>query len=203
MRLVREEFGKGNDFCQKITYRARRNPEDILQDFRNSYFPRIAVTVDMIATGTDVRAIEILLFMRQVRSRGYFEQMRGRGTRIINSDELQAVTADAGHKTHFVLDRCRGPDRSGHDRAASEPRSASGHDALSKSCWKRSPTVQCDAETVSSHGQPALPFAAALERPGDEQLDRRYHWRMAARCPDIIHTFAGGVGRVTRSVGSS
>ncbi len=103
VRIVREEFGKGNDFCQKITYRARRNPEDILQDFRNSYHPRIAVTVDMIATGTDVRPIEILLFMRQVRSRGYFEQMRGRGTRVIQPDELQAVTRDARHKTHFVL----------------------------------------------------------------------------------------------------
>ncbi len=103
VRIVREEFGKGNDFCQKITYRAQRSPEDILQDFRNSYNPRIAVTVDMIATGTDVRAIEILLFMRQVRSRGYFEQMRGRGTRVIQPDELQAVTADARHKTHFVL----------------------------------------------------------------------------------------------------
>ncbi|MCL4263899.1 MAG: DEAD/DEAH box helicase family protein [Anaerolineae bacterium] len=103
VRIVREEFDKGNDFCQKITYRASRNPEDILQDFRNSYDPRIAVTVDMIATGTDVRAIEILLFMRQVRSRGYFEQMRGRGTRVIQSDELQSVTANARHKTHFVL----------------------------------------------------------------------------------------------------
>jgi type I restriction enzyme, R subunit len=103
VRIVREEFGKGNDFCQKITYKASRNPEDILQDFRNSYFPRMAVTVDMIATGTDVRAIEILLFMRQVRSRGYFEQMRGRGTRVIQPDELQAVTSDARHKTHFVL----------------------------------------------------------------------------------------------------
>ncbi len=103
VRIAREEFGKGNDFCQKITYRARRNPEDILQDFRNSYHPRIAVTVDMIATGTDVRPIEILLFMRQVRSRGYFEQMRGRGTRVIQPDELQAVTRDARHKTHFVL----------------------------------------------------------------------------------------------------
>jgi type I restriction enzyme, R subunit len=103
VRIAREEFGQGNDFCQKITYRAQRNPEDILQDFRNSYHPRIAVTVDMIATGTDVRAIEILLFMRQVRSRGYFEQMRGRGTRIIKTDELQAVTRDAETKDHFIL----------------------------------------------------------------------------------------------------
>ena len=103
VRLMREEFGKGNDFCQKITYRAKRNPEDILQDFRNSYHPRVAVTVDMIATGTDVRAIEILLFMRQVRSRGYFEQMRGRGTRVISETELTGVTSDAKAKTHFIL----------------------------------------------------------------------------------------------------
>jgi type I restriction enzyme R subunit len=103
VRIAREVFGRGNDFCQKITYRAQRNPEDILSDFRNSYDPRIAVTVDMIATGTDVKPIEMLVFMRQVRSRGYFEQMRGRGTRVIPTDELQSVTRDAPHKTHFVL----------------------------------------------------------------------------------------------------
>ncbi len=103
VRIIREEFGKGNDFCQKITYRAEGRPEDLLQNFRNSYNPRIAVTVDMIATGVDVRAIEILLFLRLVKSRGYFEQMRGRGTRIVQEDELQAVTRDAAHKTHFVL----------------------------------------------------------------------------------------------------
>lgn len=103
VRIVREEFGKGNDFCQKVTYKAERNPDDILQDFRNSYHPRIAVTVDMIATGTDVKPIEVLIFMRQVRSRGYFEQMRGRGTRVIGADELQAVTRDADAKTHFVM----------------------------------------------------------------------------------------------------
>ncbi len=103
VRVVREEFGKGNDFCQKITYRAQRNPEDILKEFRNSYHPRIAVTVDMIATGTDVKPIEVLLFMRQVRSRGYYEQMRGRATRVISPTDLQAATSDAAHKTHFVL----------------------------------------------------------------------------------------------------
>ena len=103
VRIVREEFGKGNDFCQKITYRAQRNPEEILKDFRNSYHPRVAVTVDMIATGIDVKPIEMLVFMRQVRSRGYFEQMRGRGTRIIGTDDLRSVTSDAAHKTHFVL----------------------------------------------------------------------------------------------------
>ena len=139
VRIVREEFGKGNDFCQKITYRAQRNPEDILQDFRNSYFPRIAVTVDMIATGTDVRAIEILLFMRQVRSRGYFEQMRGRGTRVISRDELQAVTRDARAQEPFCPRRRRGPDRGGDDRPppALERKRAVPLEKLLEDCLRR------------------------------------------------------------------
>ena len=83
VHIVREEFGKGNDFCKKITYRvpaANRRPH---RQFRNCYFPRIAVTVDMIATGTDIKPLECLLFLRDVRSRVLFEQMKGRGTRII------------------------------------------------------------------------------------------------------------------------
>jgi type I restriction enzyme R subunit len=104
--LVREEFGKGNEFAAKITYRSAaqgNKPEDVLASFRNSYFPRIAVTVDMIATGTDVKPLECVFFMRSVRSRGFFEQMRGRGVRIINDTDLQAVTPDAKHKDRFVL----------------------------------------------------------------------------------------------------
>ncbi len=103
VRIVREEFGKGNEFCQKVTYKATRKPEEIIAAFRNSYNPRIAVTVDMIATGTDVKPIEILLFMRQVRSANYFEQMIGRGTRVISETDLQAATPDAARKTHFVI----------------------------------------------------------------------------------------------------
>jgi type I restriction enzyme R subunit len=104
VRIAREEFGKGNDFCQKITYKVTGvKPEELIAAFRNSYNPRIAVTVDMIATGTDVKPLEILLFMRQVQSRGLFEQMLGRGTRVISATDLQAVTPDAGEKTHFVL----------------------------------------------------------------------------------------------------
>lgn len=103
VRTVREEFGKGNEFCQKVTYKAVGKPEDIIAAFRNSYNPRIAVTVDMIATGTDVKPIEILLFMRQVQSANYFEQMIGRGTRVISQTDLQAATPDAERKTHFVI----------------------------------------------------------------------------------------------------
>jgi type I restriction enzyme R subunit len=104
VKIVREEFGKGNEFCQKITSKTTgKKPEDLLADFRNSYFPRVAVTVDMIATGTDVRPLECLLFMRNIRSLPYFEQMKGRGCRVIDPDSLRSVTPDAKAKTHFVI----------------------------------------------------------------------------------------------------
>ena len=104
VRIMREEFGKGNDFCQKITSKSTgKKPDELLSEFRNSYFPRVAVTVDMIATGTDVKPLECLIFMRNIRSLGYFEQMKGRGCRVVDSDVLQSVTPDAKHKTHFVI----------------------------------------------------------------------------------------------------
>jgi type I restriction enzyme R subunit len=104
VKIVREEFGKGNDFAQKITYRTTgAKPEDLISAFRNSYNPRIVVTVDMIATGTDIKAVEVVFFMRSVKSRAYFEQMKGRGVRVINDNDLQAVTPDAVTKDHFVI----------------------------------------------------------------------------------------------------
>jgi type I restriction enzyme R subunit len=128
VEVVREEFGKGNDFCQKITYRTGMvrvvtkqvapdgteteetsyqsggvSAEQRLSEFRNSYNPRIVVTVDMIATGTDVRPLEIVFFMREVKSRNLFEQMKGRGARVIEANELRGVTSDAAAKTRFVM----------------------------------------------------------------------------------------------------
>lgn len=103
VQIVREEFGEGNEFCQKITCQAEK-PDTILSSFRNDYYPRIAVTVDMIATGTDVKPIECLVFMRDVRSRNYFEQMKGRGTRTLSKEDLQKVTPSATeNKDHFVI----------------------------------------------------------------------------------------------------
>ncbi len=103
IQIVREEFGEGNEFCKKVTY-ATENPESVLSSFRNDYYPRIAVTVDMIATGTDVKPIECLIFMRDVRSKNYFEQMKGRGTRTLGKDDLQKVTPSATeNKDHFVI----------------------------------------------------------------------------------------------------
>ncbi|MGO4881796.1 MAG: type I restriction-modification enzyme R subunit C-terminal domain-containing protein [Bryobacteraceae bacterium] len=128
VKIVREEFGKGNEFCQKITYRTGKvcvskqvkredgteetvtewvdagdKPDGILNFFRTTYNPRIVVTVDMIATGTDVRPLEILFFLRDVRSLNYFEQMKGRGVRTLSVDELRGVTPDAQAKERFVI----------------------------------------------------------------------------------------------------
>ncbi len=104
IQTVREEFAEGNQFCKKITYKTDEDPKSVLAQFRNDYYPRIAVTVDMIATGTDVKPLECLLFMRDVRSRNYFEQMKGRGTRTVEHDDLKKVSPSAvSGKTHYVI----------------------------------------------------------------------------------------------------
>jgi type I restriction enzyme R subunit len=110
VEIVRDEFGRGNAFCQKITYKVTTsNPRDLIQAFRNQYEPRIAVTVDMVATGTDIKPIEIVMFMRAVKSRVLFEQMKGRGVRIIDPNDLRAVSGpEAVAKTHFVIVDCVG-----------------------------------------------------------------------------------------------
>ncbi len=100
--LVREVFGKGNDFAAKITYNAK-DPKGHLQAFRTSPTLRVAVTVDMIATGTDVKPLECVFFLRDVRSAQYFEQMKGRGARTIATADFQSVTPDAADKTRFVI----------------------------------------------------------------------------------------------------
>ena len=101
---MREEFNEGNAFCKKITYNADEDPKSVLSQFRNDYYPRIAVTVDMIATGTDVKPLECLIFLRDVKSKNYFEQMKGRGTRVISLDDLRKVTPSARYtKDHFVI----------------------------------------------------------------------------------------------------
>ena len=110
VRIVREEFGKGNDFCQKITYKTTGDtPENLLAMFRTATNPRIVVTVDMIATGTDVKPLEIVMFMRAVKSRNFFEQMKGRGVRVVDPTTLRNVSGeDATSKTHFVIVDCVG-----------------------------------------------------------------------------------------------
>ena len=104
IQIVREEFAESNEFCKKITYKSLEDPKSILTSFRNDYYPRISVTVDMIATGTDVKPIECIIFMRDVKSKNYFEQMKGRGTRTLLKDDLRKVTPSASeNKTHYVI----------------------------------------------------------------------------------------------------
>jgi type I restriction enzyme R subunit len=110
--VIREEFGEGNDFCKKVTYGAEY-PKGTLASFRNDYYPRIAVTVDMIATGTDVKPIECLVFMRDVRSKNYFEQMLGRATRTLSEDDLKKVSPSAEErKLGYVVDDAVGINKS-------------------------------------------------------------------------------------------
>jgi type I restriction enzyme, R subunit len=109
VEIVLEEFGRGSDFCSKITYKTTgKKPKELIQDFRTGYHPRISVTVDLIATGTDIRPIEIVMFMRSVKSRVLFDQMKGRGVRVIDPNELKSVTPDAHAKTHFLIVDCVG-----------------------------------------------------------------------------------------------
>jgi type I restriction enzyme R subunit len=110
VQIWREEFGGPGEFIQKITYRTTgTKPEELIKAFRGSYYPRIAVTVDMIATGTDIKPVEIVVFMRSVKSRSFFEQMKGRGVRVIKDDDLRGVNpGEHVHKYRFVIVDCVG-----------------------------------------------------------------------------------------------
>ena len=148
IQTVREEFGQGNEFCKKITYRATEDPDSVLAQFRNDYYPRIAVTVDMIATGTDVKPLECLLFMRDVRSRNYFEQMKGRGVRTLKHDDLKKVSPSAASgKTHYVIVDAVGVTKS--LKTASQPLDSKPCLPL-KDLAKRVMMGDCEEETVSS-----------------------------------------------------
>ena len=104
VKIVREEFDESNKFAVKITYKTEgKKPDELIRQFRNEFYPRIAVTVDMIATGTDIKPLEIVFFMRDVKSRNYFEQMKGRGVRVIGNDKFKEVTPDAPAKERFVI----------------------------------------------------------------------------------------------------
>jgi type I restriction enzyme R subunit len=175
INVVRQEFGQGNDFCKKITYGTTEDPKSVLAQFRNSYNPRIAVTVDMIATGTDVKPLECLLFMRDVKSRNYFEQMKGRGTRTLDADSLRKVTPSARNaKTHYVIVDAVGVTKS--CKTASEPIITKPHVPLKDLATGVMMGVR-DEDTVSS-------LAGRLARL-DKQLDDKERAR--------IQETAGGV----------
>jgi type I restriction enzyme, R subunit len=167
--IIREEFGQGNQFCKKVTYQAEEDPKSVLSQFRNAYYPRIAVTVDMIATGTDVKPLECLLFMRDVKSRNYFEQMKGRGTRTQDADELKKVTPSAtSAKTHYVIVDAIGVTKS--LKTASQPLITKPSIPLKHLAMGVMMGAARDEDTVSS-------LAGRLARL-DKQLDTRERARV-------------------------
>ncbi len=94
VNMLRDEFGRGDAFVQKITGSPTVDrPLRAIRRFRNRPEPAIAVTVDMLSTGVDIPKLENILFVRPVKSRILFEQMLGRGTR--KCDEI--------HKSHFTV----------------------------------------------------------------------------------------------------
>lgn len=195
INVVREEFDESNRFCKKITYRVAEDkkdadgkvieegedPKSVLAQFRNDYYPRIAVTVDMIATGTDVRPLECLLFMRDVKSRNYFEQMKGRGTRTLDADSLKKVTPSAsGAKTHYVIVDAIGVTKS--LKTASQPLITKPGVSL-KDLAMGVMMGQRDEDTVSS-------LAGRLARL-DRQLDDKDRARISAVAGKPLVTIVG------------
>jgi len=182
INIVREEFGKGNQFCKKITYRIEEDPKSALAQFRNDYDPRIAVTVDMIATGTDVKPLECLLFMRDVRSRNYFEQMKGRGTRTLDADSLKKVTPSATTaKTHYVIVDAIGVTRS--LKTASQPLITRPGISLKDLAMGVMLGAARDEDSVSS-------LAGRLARL-DRQLDDHDRQRIAQLAGKPLHAIVG------------
>lgn len=102
-RVAKEVFGRGDVFCQKITCSVPVDTQGLIRDFRTNPHFRIAVTVDLVSTGTDIRPLEVLLFMRDVHSNLYYQQMVGRGCRTISNGMLQNVTPNAQSKDMFYL----------------------------------------------------------------------------------------------------
>ena len=171
VRIIWEEFGRGNEFCKKITYRTTgEKPEALIAQFRNSYNPRIAVTVDMISTGTDIKPLECLLFMRMVNSQVYYEQMKGRGTRVISPTDLEAVSPDAKCKTHFVIVDAVGVCE--RDKTDSRPLERKRHVPLDKMLISVASGVR-DTDTITS-------LAGKLAR-----LDRRLDTQALTAIQDV------------------
>ena len=103
VQIAKEVFGRTDDrFVQKITYSAGDSNE-LIRQFRNDKDFRIAVTCTLVATGTDVKPLEVLIFMRDVESLPLYIQMKGRGVRTIGDEQLRNVTPNAFSKDCFYL----------------------------------------------------------------------------------------------------
>jgi type I restriction enzyme R subunit len=159
LQIIREEFARGDDFARKITYKVEGKAEDHIQDFRTDPRFRIAVSVDQISTGSDIPPCECLVFMRMVRSRSLMEQMKGRGCRTVDPDDLQSVTPDARDKDRFVIVDCVGI--SDEDRA-----------------W---------AETKPLDREPAMPLKTLMQRIAEGVSSDRVVGSVGARLVSLAH----------------
>ena len=103
VKIAKEVFSRTDDkFIQKITYSAGDSNE-LIRQFRNDKEFRIAVTCTLVATGTDVKPLEVVMFMRDVVSESLYIQMKGRGVRTIGDEQLRNVTPNAFSKDYFFL----------------------------------------------------------------------------------------------------
>ena len=103
VQIAKEVFGyNDNRFVQKITYSAGDSNE-LIRQFRNDKDFRIAVTCTLVATGTDIKPLEVVMFMRDVASEPLYIQMKGRGVRTIGDEQLRNVTPNAYSKDCFFL----------------------------------------------------------------------------------------------------
>ena len=103
VRIAKEVFGRKDDkFVQKITY-SSGDSNELIRQFRNDKEFRIAVTCTLVATGTDVKPLEVVMFMRDVASEPLYIQMKGRGVRTIGDDQLRNVTPNAFSKDCYFL----------------------------------------------------------------------------------------------------
>lgn len=198
VQVVRQEFGLSNQSAVKITYKSGdsgNKPEDLLQQFRTNYPTRIAVTVDMIATGTDVKPIECVVFMRMVRSRNFFEQMKGRGVRVIDENDLRAVTPDARVKDRFVIVDAVGVTDAGlHDTVPLERKKGVSFDRLLNQIGLGS-TEEAVVSSVASrlarlNRRITAEDRAAVEKVAGIELDDLVRQITDALDPDRQHTEA-------------
>lgn len=125
-QVFAEKFPNGDmpdNFVKKITYSAG-DSNALIRELRTDKDFRIAVTVTLVATGTDVKPLEVVLFMKDVQSDVLYTQMKGRGCRVINDDKLKEITPNANTKEYFYIVDAVGVTE--HDKTIPSPTTSGG-----------------------------------------------------------------------------
>lgn len=186
VRIAREVFNKGNDFCKKITYNVSGvKAKDLIAEFRTSPDFRIAVTVDMIATGTDIKPLEVVIFMRDVHSELYYEQMKGRGCRTLNNTDLQQVTPNAEVKNRFYLIDAVGVTES--KKSSSQPFERKRTVSL-KSLMEQVAVGKVDDDTLSSLAGRISAINANIDKEDNKKVIEMAGKTLSNIANDILNT---------------